>query len=135
MQRWLASFPGLADKVHTNKENAFHNIATLISHNHPYIISSSDTLVGSKSIFIATYMGIGMCRNVMSCALLVCVLCQPVPLFSHTYICQIFKSFMGLHCGSVVHVGMIQTQDGGSNHCIMVVLAQGSIQLVVYKSI
>ena len=41
---------------YTNKESTFHNIATLISHNHLYI-SSSDTLVGKISISTATYVG------------------------------------------------------------------------------
>ena len=47
---WLTKY------MYTNKESTFHNIATLISHNHLYI-SSSDKLVGKISISTATYVG------------------------------------------------------------------------------
>ena len=75
----------MADKVHKQGK---HNYLHFTQPSIPYI-SSSDTLVGTISIFTATYIrdGCVKCSNVVNCALLVCVLCQPVLSFSHPYIC------------------------------------------------
>ena len=62
----------LADKVHRQGGHNPHHC--YISQNHPYISSN------------ASYLGIDgcvKCSNVVECALLVCVLCQPVSLSSH----------------------------------------------------
>ena len=69
----------------------------------PYILSSGDTLGGTTSISsTATYVGMHGCvkySNVVEYALLVCVLCQPVPLSIHPslhFLEQYFRNAINL---------------------------------------
>ena len=75
MDGWMEA---LAYKVHKQEE---HNSTILLHFAQAPHISSSDTLGGTVSIPTATYVG-GLVRNVAilwNCALLVHVLCKPVP--------------------------------------------------------
>ena len=87
----------LTDNVHKQREHIPQHC--YISHNHPYV-SSSDTLVNRMC-----RDGCVKCSNVVGCALLVCVLCQPVTVASscHSYAC--YKFFIRLiDCNAVVAV-------------------------------
>ena len=72
----------LADKVHKQGEHIPQ--LSNISHNHPYISTcSSYMLAGTISIYSLLLLYVckdGCAINVVECALLVCVFCQPVPL-------------------------------------------------------
>ena len=96
MGGWMKA---LADKEQKREQIPQH---CYISHNHPYL-ALSDTLGGTISIYTATYVGICgcvQCSIVVEFALLVSVLCQPVPssiqpsLHFGRFLLEIFLNFL-----------------------------------------
>ena len=110
-RHWLTKY--------TNKENTFQDVATFHTTIPTYVAVNIDILPTSVSLYLCRD-GCVKGSNVVECALLVCVLCQPVPPTGHPYFCRfllecLYVSKFVMQCRPHAHLQLMHHSSTCTN--------------------